>query len=124
MNFHASSSAAAALSDWLFSLPPPARLRGASEASGRGRAVFVERCSSCHDGDRFTNNRTVDVGTGAALQVPSLVGVAWRAPHLHDGCATTLLDRFGSRCSTELHGDTEGLSAADFADIVAYLETL
>jgi len=113
-----------ALSDWLFSLPPPTRLREPSEASGRGQTLFAERCSSCHEGERLTNNRTVDVGTGAALQVPSLVGVAWRAPYQHDGCAPTLLDRFDPRCSTELHGDTRGLVDADFADIVAYLETL
>jgi len=113
-----------ALSDWLFSLPPPARLRGASDAAARGKTLFTERCSSCHDGPRFTDNRTVDVGTGAPLQVPSLVGVAWRAPYLHDGCAATLLDRFGPTCGTTMHGDTRGLGAGDLADIVAYLETL
>jgi cytochrome c peroxidase len=36
---------------------------------------------------------TVDVGTGSALQVPSLHGLALRAPYMHDGCAETLLDR-------------------------------
>jgi cytochrome c peroxidase len=42
-------------------------------------------CATCHAGERLTDNRTYEVRTGAALQVPSLRGVAWRAPFIHDG---------------------------------------
>jgi len=31
------------------------------------------------------NNTTIDVGTGQPLQVPSLRGVSWRAPFMHNG---------------------------------------
>lgn len=65
----------------------------------------------------------VDVGTGGAFQVPPLVGVSWRAPFLHDGCAATLADRFGS-CATSAHGKTQALGTGDVADLVAYLESL
>lgn len=72
---------------------------------------------------KLTNNATVDVGTGGAFQVPPLVGLGWRAPFLHDGCAATLADRFGS-CATSQHGSTGSLSAGEIADLTAYLETL
>lgn len=42
---------------------------------------------------------------------------------LHNGCAATLLDRFGS-CGGDAHGKTSTLSAARLSDLIAYLETL
>jgi cytochrome c peroxidase len=63
------------------------------------------------------------VGTGGAFQVPPLVGVGWRTPLMHDGCATTLADRFGA-CSTAQHGHIASLSATDITNLTAYLETL
>ena len=49
---------------------------------GGGRCSRIRRSAArtCHSGALFTNNATVDVGTGRAFQVPSLRGVAWRAP--------------------------------------------
>jgi acyl-coenzyme A thioesterase PaaI-like protein len=58
-----------------------------------------------------------------AFQVPPLVGVGWRTPLFHDGCAATILDRFG-QCATAAHGSTAQLSKQDVADLTAYLETL
>jgi hypothetical protein len=42
---------------------------------------------------------------------------------MHDGCAATLADRFGT-CATVLHGNIAPLSSADIANLTAYLETL
>jgi hypothetical protein len=65
--------------------------------------------------------------------VPSLVGVSWRAPYLHTGCAATLTDRFnlglidplsGEPCVGTMHGNTANLTATQVQDLVAYLETL
>ncbi len=115
-----------ALSGWLQHLAPPRALGTApDDARARGQRLFedpVVGCAGCHAGAHFTSNMTVDVGTGRALQVPSLVGVAWRAPYLHDGCAATLLDRF--TCGGARHGDVSQLTSADLADLVAYLEIL
>ena len=58
------------------------------------------------------------------LQTPSLLGVAWRAPFMHDGCAPTLADRFDPACGGDQHGDVSALSDADLGALVAYLETL
>jgi len=113
-----------ALGGWVFALPPPARLQKESDAVVRGKKLFDSRCTSCHDGPMLTNNRTVDVGTGKALQVPSLVGVAWRAPFIHTGCAQTLFDRFTPECGGTSHGDTKDLAQTDIRDLVAFLETL
>ena len=82
------------------------------------------RCASCHSGSRLTNNQSVDVGTGEVLQVPSLVGIGWRAPFMHNGCASTLFDRFDPKCGGAKHGDIADLTKDQIADIVAFVETL
>ncbi len=96
-------------------------------AAERGREVFerpLVGCAACHSGETLTNNQTMDVGTGGAFQVPSLRGVRWRAPFLHDGRAATLADRLGPNGGGEQHGHTAALTDAERADLVAYLESL
>jgi CxxC motif-containing protein (DUF1111 family) len=94
----------------------------------RGRELFDSSavgCTSCHSGPDMTNNLNVDVGTGGSFQVPSLHGLGLRGPFMHDGCATTLLERFEPRCGGgDRHGKTSQLSAQDKQDLAAYLETL
>jgi mono/diheme cytochrome c family protein len=118
----------AALERWSTHLPAiPASPARDPSAVARGRAIFADptvACASCHGGPRFTNNLTVDVGTGGAFQVPSLVGVAWRAPLMHNGCALTLRDRFSECGGDERHGRWQQLSPAQLDDLIAYLETL
>ena len=72
----------------------------------------------------LTNNATVDVGTGGAFQVPSLVGVGWRASFVHTACAKTLTQRFDPSCGGAYHGDTGSLSKDQVQDLVQFLETL
>jgi mono/diheme cytochrome c family protein len=119
-----------ALFGWIDAIPllpqsPPAD----AAAVARGKTLFEDTthaaCTSCHSGPELTNNADADVGTGGKFQVPRLLGVGWRAPFLHDGCAATLTDRFGACGGTSnLHGVTSGMSAAQIADLVAYLQTL
>jgi hypothetical protein len=117
----------AALSAWVNAIPaPPAPTWVDSSAAAAGRTLFQRGdvgCTSCHSGAKFTNNATVDVGTGGAFQVPPLVGVGWRTPLMHDGCAATIADRFGA-CATAQHGNIASLSKTDVANLTAYLETL
>jgi mono/diheme cytochrome c family protein len=93
----------------------------------RGRALFNDGdvgCATCHSGEKFTNNASVSVGTDGAFQVPSLIGLVWRAPYMHQGCAATLADRFGSCGGGDAHGKTSHLTPEQRADLIAYLETL
>lgn len=93
----------------------------------RGRVLFQSQavgCTTCHSGAKYTNNATVDVGTGRAFQVPSLLGVGFRAPYLHDGCAATLLDRFGSCGGGDRHGITSNLDPAQKNDLASFLQSL
>jgi hypothetical protein len=116
---------AAALERWLFALPAPPKLAAPSDAALRGAKLYAERgCGTCHAGAKSTDNRSYDVGTGGVFQVPSLVGVGWRGPYLHDGCAATLADRFAASCGGERHGDTADLGPDRIADLVAFLESL
>ena len=98
-------------------------------AVARGRALFNDAtraaCATCHSGAAFTNNTTVDVGTGGAFQVPSLVGIGSRGPFMHNGCAKTLTDRFTSAtCGGTKHGSVDGLSTSEVADLVTYLQSI
>jgi hypothetical protein len=116
------------LGPWLDRLPVPAVGPIADPAAvERGRAIFQSEatgCVTCHMGPLLTNNQLVNVGTAGNFKVPSLLGVAARAPYMHDGCAATLADRFGTCGGGDLHGKTSQLDAAQLADLVAYLEAL
>jgi len=119
-----------ALLAWIETLrAPPAPANLDPLAVARGRAVFADPkvgCADCHDGPRYTNNATVAVGTGRPYQVPSLTGVAWHPPYMHDGCAPTLAERFSSpSCGGgDQHGVTSNLPPAQLADLTAYLTSL
>jgi mono/diheme cytochrome c family protein len=114
------------LQNWLFKLPPPPKLQKPADSVARGKVLFESQgCTTCHSGAELTNNTTLDVGNGGSFQVPSLVGVTWRAPYLHNGCAKTLKNRFDGSCGTgDLHGKVSGLSKPEIDDLTTYLESL
>jgi cytochrome c peroxidase len=116
-----------ALESWLFAMPAPIPASGLDAAAVlRGKTLFESAdtgCKNCHSGPKLTNSATIDVGTGGAFQVPSLVGVSARTPLLHSGCATTLEARFGL-CATAQHGKTSALTQAQVGDLVSYLKSL
>jgi mono/diheme cytochrome c family protein len=115
------------LGHWLDGNPAmPAFPVADSAAVARGQALFTTTgCAVCHAGTILTDNRTQDVGTGLAVQTPSLRGVAWRAPYMHDGCAATLRDRFTAPCGGgDRHAVTSQLDDTQISDLVAYLQTL
>ena len=116
------------LMNWVNKIPSRQPLEATDPAAvERGQALFNEPstgCATCHSGARMTNNTTVSVNTAGLFQVPSLLGVAWRAPYMHDGCAATLADRFGACGGGDYHGKTSQLTPAERSDLVAYMETL
>jgi mono/diheme cytochrome c family protein/DNA-binding beta-propeller fold protein YncE len=117
----------AELRRWLDTIPALPRAAGDAAVVSRGRALFEDAalgCATCHVGPTLTNNTTVDVGTGLSLQVPSLRGLAWRPPYLHDGCAVTVTDRFGACGGGDKHGHTSQLAPSQLADLTAYLLSL
>jgi len=98
-----------------------------------GKVIFEGSgaCSSCHQGGRGTLSQNqfigkVDaIGASPSLQVPMLLGVAQRAPYMHDGCADTLMDRLTNpQCAGSAHGNVSGLSTDDKSNLVEYLESL
>jgi len=117
--------------NWIDGQPRvPRALPGDTTAVAHGRALFNDparaNCASCHSGALFTNNTTVDVGTGRAFQVPSLVGIGTRGPFMHDGCAKTLADRFSNeKCGGgDRHGNVRDLTSNELADLVAFLQSI
>jgi cytochrome c peroxidase len=109
---------------WLDQIPTP-RVTEALDADTveRGRVVFEGEgaCSQCHNGADFSDHLAHNLEISTGLRTPSLVGVAARAPYLHDGCARTLLDVLGA-CGGDLHG--RKLPASAKADLVEYLRSL
>ena len=104
-----------------------------TEAAERGRRVLAGLdCLDCHDGEHLTDSaegERHDVGTltsasggrlGGALDgidTPTLYGLHAGAPYLHDGSAATIADTL----RIDGHGDAQGLSEADMADLEAFL---
>lgn len=123
------SAQKAALLGFLDSIPRPVvpAQSLATEMVQRGRLLFESdstECSTCHAGSALTNNLAADVGTGGVFVTPSLVGVGYREPLMHDGCASDLLDRFGPCGGGDRHGKVSHLTDAELADLVAYMKTL
>ena len=119
-----------------------------SPAARRGMLVFEEAsCTFCHHGPNFTNQAFHNIGvrdegdpgrfaiqTGATLRgafkTPSLRNVALTAPYFHNGSAATLAEvvAFYNR-GGDAPGKSPlifplGLSVAEQADLVAFLEAL
>jgi mono/diheme cytochrome c family protein len=117
-----------ALLDWLDTIPNrPAPEDLVPAAVERGRAIFQDPnvgCAACHAGAMFTDNIGHQVGTGGAFITPSLLGVGSRAPLMHNGCAATLNDRFGSCGGGDLHGKTSTLTVEQKSDLVSFLRSL
>ncbi|MCA2979624.1 MAG: hypothetical protein INH41_02170 [Myxococcaceae bacterium] len=103
---------------------PLARASTGPAASGYG-AFLKAGCDGCHRGARLRSQESWNIGKGAAMQVPSLVGVSRRGPWMSDGCAATLRERFTNvPCGGRGHGDVSSLSPGEVDALVAYLERL
>jgi mono/diheme cytochrome c family protein len=107
--------------------PAPPRRRSEDPAAIRGALVFTERrCQTCHEPPLYTIAATRDVGLDDGsgghrrFNPPSLRGVAWTAPYLHDGRAATLADVL----QVHLPGKTDPLTPQDRDDLIAFLESL
>ena len=133
-----------ALQAYQLSLAAPQPPAGSFDAAAadRGKAVFngVGRCSTCHEGDRFTdaNSRLHLPGEVVSEPEPNgvpgyasrsatkqyrtapLAGLWQHAPYFHNGSAATLADVvqvYNTRKSL-------GLTPAQASDLVEYLKSL
>jgi len=117
----------AALAAYLEAMPavhPPTR---DPAAVARGKAVFeTVGCSNCHAGPAYTDQALHKLAKSqATMDTPSLLGLAASAPYFHDGSAATLDAVLRDRGA--VHGMSEPartLSAAEAADLIAFLESL
>lgn len=114
------------LANWLQNQPPLWSRPQVSTQNDRstGRAVFeTANCTSCHNGPAMTSNMSMNLDPSAgSLQVPSLIGLASRAPYLHDGCATSLEKVFDKSCAKDAYHSK--VSPADVKPLVTYLRGL
>jgi hypothetical protein len=116
----------AAVTAWLRAIPAPPVVTGDGDSRSRGKILFEGKggCTACHFGPKLTDNNWHTVGNSSAFQTPALVGVGWRAPFLHDGCASKLFDRFDPKCRAPSHGNTSGMVSSEISDLAAYLDSL
>jgi hypothetical protein len=112
-----------AVVEWLDGLPQLPQEPG-REAGSPGRLAFEKaKCQDCHAGDKLQSGGSHDVGTGGKFQVPSLRGVGVRAPFMHNGCASTLEDRFDDEAcgGGSKHGSVDELTDVERAQLIDYL---
>jgi hypothetical protein len=111
-------------------LSPGGRLSDkASDAAHRGETLFnrpfrrdaAMSCASCHQpSGAFVDHRVHDVDTGGLFKTPTLINADFNAPYFHDGRFDTYAEVVGY---FDRHFDL-GLSDAEQADLVAYLDTV
>jgi cytochrome c peroxidase len=101
----------------------------ASDAAHRGEAIFNKpfrhdaamSCASCHRPDSaFVDHQTHDIGSGGWFKTMTLLNANFNAPYFHDG-------RFDSYDQVVGYFDRHfdlGLTAAERADLVAYLDAV
>lgn len=97
-----------------------------SEAVLRGEEIFNRAdtaCGSCHPAPLYTDNQSHALYGVAAVNTPSLIGVAATAPYLHTGAADSL-GKVLETSKAGLMGDTSSLSAQETADLEAFLRSL
>jgi cytochrome c peroxidase/PKD repeat protein len=97
-----------------------------------GKAVFAERCASCHTGTNFSDGHkqllhavaTTKPASGKrlgagllGLDTPNLRDAWATAPYLHDGSAATLADAVRAHLQP-------ALTAAELAAVVAYTQQI
>ena len=103
---------------------------GADALAGKALFEGSAGCVQCHAAPLYIpppgNPLTIAGGVGTGLlnaNVPTLLGVWASAPYLHSGDATTLEDVLTMNAG-DLHGTTSQLTAAERAQLVAFLRTL
>jgi mono/diheme cytochrome c family protein len=122
-----------ALAMYVLSLEPPARSETEQNASASGKALFDERCASCHrPDDGFSGDLVLSEllssdpqaaystlrGTGS-YKVPSLIGVSAGAPYLHDASASSMRSLLDSG-----HPGPNNFTDAQKTNLIHYLNTL
>jgi len=121
------------LAAFMRTLRPPPRAVPTNDAALRGRTLFFDPrtgCASCHPPPFFTDRKKHDVGTGTSalerkgtsFDTPSLRGIAFTAPYMHDGSQATLVDVI--RAPTGPHGLTTMLTESEKNDLTEFLRTL
>jgi cytochrome c peroxidase len=109
-----------------------------------GKKIYddpIVGCNSCHSGPGLTDGAQHDVGTATPVEVqvqkifagadkpqkvlyntPSLRGLFYTAPYLHDGSAATLKAALKKTATTM--GKTSHLTDKQLDALVAYLKTM
>jgi YVTN family beta-propeller protein len=107
---------------------------GSLDASAaRGKKLFAQAgCDGCHAPPLYTDLKMYDVGTRTnrnlkgrqEFDTPTLIELYRTGPYLHDGRAATLTDVITTHNPDDEHGETSKLTAAQKADLVAFLMSL
>jgi len=127
-----------AIDEYLKSLQPipsPHLVKGKlSAAAQRGKKLFFSetgRCSGCHSGELYTDQKSHDVGTlgkfdqpSDRFYTPSLIEVWRTAPYLHDGSALTIRDVLTTSNPRKRHGNASGLTEQQIEDLAAFVLSL
>ncbi len=114
-----------------------------TDAQEKGREIFfrtrandgklippIDRCYTCHSGDKFTNRKLENVGSlsdtdsPSLFDTPSLNNVYESSPYLHDGRAKTLEEIWTIYGGNNKHGYVNDLSKMQLNELIEYLKSL
>lgn len=113
---------------------PNRQANGLTPAQKAGKAVYDVQCVGCHVAGSGTDGKDHDVGTAGEddkaiaviagesqimFNTPTLRGLHYTAPYLHDGSAATLEDVI-----SRADGKMGTVTPEQMPDLVAYLKTL
>lgn len=121
------TTSTASLVAYLATLARPRTPTLDAAAVARGKTVFIGPggCAACHAGARLTDNASHHLDGGLLrADTPSLVGLAASAPYYHDGSAPTLDALVRGDGRVHGMGNLGRLTAAQRADLAAYLASL
>ncbi len=115
-----------ALAEYLRTMPTFVGHREFSAQQLRGRALFNHPetgCAACHLDDGLgVDGVSHRVGTGPAVDTPSLRSLGTTAPYMHDGRYATLRELLVA--SDGRMGSVAHLDQVELADLIAYLAVL
>ncbi len=124
-----------------FSVSPYKHSDGSLTAdAAAGRQIFNQlACFQCHGGDAYTNSEAgflYDVGTlkpssgkriGSTLlglDVPTLKGLWYSSPYLHDGSATSIREVLITYNPDGTHADISSLSSKEIDQLITFLHQI
>jgi len=116
-----------------FPISEPLYAKGqqANASREKGEIFFLKKesnCASCHVPPTYTDNLNHEILseelTKIVINTPSLLGIKYSAPYLHDGSVKNLLTMFLPEPDGKHHGEIANGDISEIPNLISFLESL